>query len=449
MARCDSDDYGAVNPLFSSPALLRPSPLRGCPVAEGTEDSQDADLREALRREDSRDSSTSSQQPGVLDRKQHSRPGQTAAGTAWSAMSRMWQKPRSWLLPEQQNQDSTDGQQEVADATEPASATARLRTDMITIDVPSSRCSSVSHQAGSGTQHKGDIDTDEAGMPVPPLSTSSSPTRRLTKQASDAAAAILLAISDASPIQRSPKPGPVPHRSWFVDHSSRRSLPTLRVSPNALHQLQPVGKAALHSSANQLMQRHCLDLLVAVVVAILLGLLHGPAWQVQDVSAAALGASLALGLLSLLTALPVMAAPPSRCIAALQTSWLHFLVTALLHIVMVVLRSAIFAAIYFSLVLPALPFSSLLLVMFLVSCWCTGLGYLLACVLPLSQLAASSMTVLFALGATLNGVFPSLRQIHTSPWFLISGVPLLDLTNRQLDSVILHIMEMLSLLQDA
>ena len=422
MARCDSDDYGAVNPLYSSPALVRPSPLRGGPVAEGVEDSQD--LREALTRQgvSERGSSTSSRQSDseLSGRKHQENSEVLTSSRVWSALSRLWPKPRAWLTASKP-EDVTDGKVGQALQTEAASAEGRLRTDMISIVVPSSRCSSVSHQSPSQAQNEADSDTDEAGLPVPPLSTSSSPTRRLTKQASDAAAAMLLAISDVSPIPRSPKPGPVPHRSWFVDHSSRRSLPSLRASPNALHQLPPLSKAAAQIFAHQLVQNHCLDLLVAAVLAILLGLLHGPSWQLQDVPAAALGASLALGLLSLLAALPVLAGGPGRCIAALQTPWLHLVLTALLHIVMIVLRAAIFAAIYFSLVQPVLRFGSFFLVMLLVSCWCTGLGYFLACVLPVSQLAASSMTVLFALGATLNGVFPSLRQLHPSPWFLVSG----------------------------
>ena len=422
MARCDSEDYGAVNPLYSSPALVRPSPLRGGPVAEGIEDSQD--LREALTRHglSERGSSTSSRQSDgdLSERKQQGQSAQQSSSKAWSALSHWWQTPRAWLVASN-SEAVADGKVGQALQTEAAPIEGRLRTDMITIDVPSSRCSSVSHQSPSQAQNQGDTDTDEAGLPVPPLSASSSPTRRLTKQASDAAAAMLLAISDASPIPRSPKPGPVPHRSWFVDHSSRRSLPSMRASPNALHQLPPLSKAAVHTFAHQLVQNHCLDLLVALVVAILLGLLHGPSWQLQDVPAAALGASLALGLLSLLAALPVLADGPGRCNAALQTPWLHLMLTSLLYIVIIVLRSAIFAAIYFSLVLPALRFGNIFLVMFLVSCWCTGLGYLLACVLPVNQLAASSMTVLFALGASLNGVFPSLRQLHPSPWFLVSG----------------------------
>ena len=422
MARCDSEDYGAVNPLYSNPALVRPSPLRGGPVAEGTEESQG--LREVLTRQGLSQHNSSSSSLGSQDAttgwKQHGGSGEAdSTVTPWAALSRLWQNRGGWRMA---NKPAATGDEEAWEAHQPAAAAAaptegRLRTDMITIDVPCSPCSSGSHRSHADA----DTDLDEAGMPLPPLSSSSSPTRRLTKQASDAAAAMLLAISDASPIPRSPKPGPAPHRSWFVDHSSRRSLPSLRASPNPLHQLQPVSKAVMLSFKHQLMQSHCLDILVAVLSAVLLGLLHGTAWQVQDVPAAALGATLALGLLSLLTAVPVFAGAPARRIAALQTSSLHFLLTALLHLFMVILRALIFAAIYCSFVLPALPFNSLFLVMFLVSCWCTGLGFLLVLVLPANQLAASSMTVLFALGASLNGVFPSLRQLHSSPWFLISG----------------------------
>ena len=435
MARCDSEDYGAVNPLYSNPALVRPSPLRGGPVAEGTEESQG--LREVLTRQGLSQHSSSSSSLGSEDVtrgwKHPGRSGEAAISTMtpWAAVSRLWQKHGTWRMASKPAATPVEEAKE-ADQTVVAAAhtEGRLRTDMITIDVPSSRCSSESHRSHGDA----DTDLDEAGMPLPPLSTSSSPTRRLTKQASDVAAAMLLAISDASPIPRSPKPGPVPHRSWFVDHSSRRSLPSLRASPNTLHQLQPVSKAVMLSLKHQLMQSHCLDLLATVLSAVLLGLLHGTAWQVQDVPAAAVGATLALGLLSLLAALPVFAGAPAGRIAALQTSSLHFLLTALLHLLMVVLRAVIFAAVYFSFVLPALPFNSLFLVMFLVSCWCTGLGYLLVLVLPASQLAASSMTVLFALGASLNGVFPSLRQLHPSPWFLVSG----QSTSACTESKVLH-----------
>ena len=419
MARCDSEDYGAVNPLYSNPALVRPSPLRGGPVAEGTEESQG--LHEVLTRRGLSRLSSSSSSLGSEDTRGWKHPGQSEEAaismvTPWAALSRLWQKHGAWRMASKPAATGVEQAQEAHQTAAAAHTEGRLRTDMITIDVPSSRCSSEDRSNADA-----DADLDEAGMPLPPLSTSSSPTRRLTKQASDAAAAMLLAISDVSPIPRSPKPGPVPHRSWFVDHSSRRSLPSLRASPNILHQLQPVSKGVMLSFQHQLMQSHCLDLLVAALLAVLLGLLHGTAWQVQDVPAAALGATLALGLLSLLAALPVYAGAPARRIAALQTSWLHFLLTALLHLVIVVLRAVIFAAIYFSFVLPALPFNSLFLVMFLVSCWCTGLGYLLVLVLPANQLASSSMTILFALGASLNGVFPSLRQLHSSPWFLVSG----------------------------
>lgn len=418
MARCDSDDYGAVNPLYSSPALVRPSPLGAGPVAEGTEENQD--LREGLTRQRlSQHNSSSSSLGSDSASQQHGFSGESAISTPWAALSRLWQTRGAWRTA---SRASVARDAEEPEAHQSASAAAtpsegRLRTDMVTIDVPSSPCSSGSHRSRAHT----DTELEEAGVPLPPLSTSSSPTRRLTKQASDAAAAMLLAISDAAPIPRSPKPGPVPHRSWFVDHSSRRSLPSLRASPSTLHKLQPVSKTVLLSFIHHLMHRHCLDLLVAALLPILLGLLHGPAWQLQDVPAAALAATLAIGLLSLLAALPVFSSAPATCIAALQTSWLHFLLTALLHMLMVVLRAVVFAAIYFSFVLPALPFNSLLLVMLLVSSWCTGLGYLLALVLPANQLAGSSMAVLLAVGASLNGVFPSLRQLHPSPWFLVSG----------------------------
>ena len=416
MARCDSEDYGAVNPLYSNPALVRPSPLRGGPVAEGTEESQG--LREVLTRQELSQHSSSSlgSEDATREWKHPGRSGEAAISTAtpWAALSRLWQKHGPWRMG---SKPAPTGDEAPEAQTAASHTEGRLRTDMITIDVPSSRCSSESHRSHADA----DTGLDEAGMPLPPLSNSSSPTRRLTKQASDAAAAMLLAISDASPIPRSPKPGPVPHRSWFVDHSSRRNLPSLRASPNTLHQLQPVSKGVMLSFKHQLMQSHCLDLLVAAQTAVLVGLLHGTAWQVQEVPAAALGATLALGLLSLLAALPVYAGAPTRRVAALQTSLLHFLLAALLHLLIVAMRAVIFAAIYFSFVLPTLPFNSLFLVMFLVSCWCTGLGYLLALVLPASQLAASSMTILFAFGASLNGVFPSLRQLHSSPWFLVSG----------------------------
>lgn len=416
MARCDSDDYGAVNPLYSSPALVRPSPLGAGPVAEGTEDNQD--LREGLARQQLSQHNSSNSSLGSDSAsggwRQHGNSGTPAISTPWAALSRLWQTRR----PRQTASAARDA--EMPEAHQSAAAAqneGRLRTDMISIEVPSPRCSSASHRSRTRT----DTELHEAGMVLPPLSTSSSPTRRLTKQASDAAAAMLLAISDASPIPRSPKPGPVPHRSWFVDHSSRRSLPSLRSSPSTVHQLQPVSRTVLLNFMHQLMQRHCSDLLLAALLGLLLGLLHGPAWQLQDVPAAALGATLALGLLSLLAALPVFPDARARYIAALQTSWLYFLLTALVHFLMVVLRAVIFAAVYFSFVLPALPFNSLLLVLLLVSSWCTGLGYLLALVLPASQLAASIMAVLFAVGASLNGVFPSLRQLHPSPWFLVSG----------------------------
>ena len=417
MVRCDSDDYGAVNPLFSSPALVRPSPIRAGPVAEGTEEGQD--LHEALTRQDfSPQGSSTSSHRSEQHWSQHDRFAGPASNRIWSSLSHWWHKPKDWLAMKKAGGRAESGLAAEDQADHPADfAEGRLRTDMITIDVPSSRCSSVSRG------HQDDLESElgENGLPLPPLSASSSPTRRLTKQASDAAAAVLLAISDASPIPRSPKPGPAPNRSWFVDQSPRRSAASLRVSPNAVHQLKPVSAAATRGFLQQLCQRHCLDLVVTVVLALLLGMLHGPAWQLQQIPAAALGATLSFGLLSLLAALPVFASNPAGSIAALQCPWLHFLLAVVLHFVMAVVRSAIFAAIYFSLALPLLHFGSFFLVLLLVSCWCSGMGYLLARLLPVSQLAASSLAVLVALGGSLNGVFPTLRELHSTPWFLISG----------------------------
>ncbi|KAA6423070.1 MAG: hypothetical protein FRX49_07058 [Trebouxia sp. A1-2] len=315
MVRCDSDDYGAVNPLFSSPALVRPSPLRAGPVAEGTEEGQD--LHEALTRQgfSLQESSSSSHHSGLHWGQQEQSAGPSSS-RLWSGLTHWLQKPKLWVATGKHGRQ--DAYEDAADH-EAEPGAGRLRTDMIAIDVPSSRCSSVSHQSDSRGQHD-DLESEagEGGVPLPPLSTSSSPTRRLTKQASDAAAAVLLAISDANPIPRSPKPGPAPNRSWFVDVSPRRSFASLRTSTHSVHQLQPVSVAASRSFKQQLWRRHCLDLVVTVVLALLLGLLHGPAWQLQEVPAAALGATLSFGLLSLLAALPVFASSSAGSIAALQ-----------------------------------------------------------------------------------------------------------------------------------
>lgn len=419
MVRCDSDDYGAVNPLFSSPALVRPSPLRAGPVAEGTEEGQD--LHEALTRQgfSLQESSSSSSHHSGLHWGQQEQSAGPSSSRLWAGLSWWLQKPRSWLAT---GKHGRQGAYEDAADHEAEPGAGRLRTDMITIDVPSSRCSSVSHQSETRGQHD-DLESEagEGGLPLPPLSTSSSPTRRLTKQASDAAAAVLLAISDANPIPRSPKPGPAPNRSWFVDVSPRRSFASLRTSPHTVHQLQPVSVAASRNFAQQLWRRHCLDLIVTVVLALLLGLLHGPAWQLQEVPAAALGATLSFGLLSLLAALPVFASSSAGSIAALQCPGLHFLLKLLLHLVIATLRSAIFAAVYVSLALPLLRFSNFFTVILLVACWCSGMGFLLARLLPNTQLAGSSLAIMVALGGCLNGVFPTLRELHSTPWFLISG----------------------------
>ena len=419
MVRCDSDDYGAVNPLFSSPALVRPSPLRAGPVAEGTEEGQD--LHEALTRQgfSLQGSSSSSHHSGLHWGQQEQSAGPSSSRLR-SGLSRWLQNPKSWL-PKRKSGSRQGAYEDAADH-EAEPGAGRLRTDMIAIDVPSSRCSSVSPQSESRGQHD-DLESEagEGGLPLPPLSTNSSPTRRLTKQASDAAAAMLLAISDANPIPRSPKPGPAPNRSWFVDVSPRRSFASLRTSPHTLHQLQPVSVAASRSFAQQLWRRHCLDLVVTVVLALLLGLLHGPAWQLQEVPAPALGATLSFGLLSLLAALPVFASSSAGSIAALQCPGLHFLLKLLLHLVIATVRSAVFAAIYVSLALPLLQFNNFFTVILLVACWCSGMGFLLARLLPNTQLAGSSLAILVALGACLNGVFPTLRELHSTPWFLVSG----------------------------
>ena len=410
--RCDSDDYGRVNPLFSSPALVRPSPLRAGPVAEGMEEG----LRAALARQDflPPGSTSSERQSQASDDEQQ--PAQHRS-SIFAHISSWWQRARM-----HKRDRAADGRQDEfqeADRGQEQPAGGRLRTDMITIEVPSSRCSSASHPSRSRLN----TEMDEEGLPLPPLSTSSSPTRRLTKQASDAAAAMLLAISDASPIPRSPKPGPVPNRSWFVDLSPRKStnLTLMRASPNSINLLQPVSLAAFRSFLQQLWQQHCLDLVLTVILALLLGMLHGPAWQMQQVPAAALGAALSIGLLSLHATMPVFAGVPAGGMAVLCCPWLHFLLAAVQHTLLAAVRSTIFAAIYFSLVRPALPFGSLLLVLVLVSCWCTGLGLLLARLLPVHHLGTMSVSVLFAVGAALNGVFPTLRQLHSTPWFFISG----------------------------
>ncbi len=417
MARCDSDDYGAVNPLFSSPALVRPSPLRAGPVAEGTEEGQD--LHEALTRQGfSLQESSSSHHSGLHWGLQEQSTGPSSSSSRlWSGLNHWLQKPKSWLAT---GKHGRQGAYEDAADHEAEPGAGRLRTDMIAIDVPSSRCSSVSHQSEGQPDDLGS-EAGEGGLPLPPLSTSSSPTRRLTKQASDAAAAVLLAISDANPIPRSPKPGPAPNRSWFVDVSPRRSFASLRTSPHMLHQLQPVSVAASRSFTQQLWRRHCLDLVVTVVLALLLGLLHGPAWQLQEVPAAALGATYSFGLLSLLAALPVFASSSAGSVAALQCPGLHFLLKLLLHLVIATVRSAVFAAVYVSLALPLLRFSNFFTVMLLVACWCSGMGFLLARLLPNTQIAGSSLAIWVALGACLNGVFPTLRELHSTPWFLISG----------------------------
>ena len=411
--RCDSEDYGAVNPLFSSPALVRPALLqpRPGPVCEGTEDDT-LDLHEALARQGySLHSSRSSSQGSGLAAGQQQ--GAHRSRGVWGRLNQLWSSPNSWLK-KRKRADETGLRSELENE-------GRLRTDMITIDVPSSRCSSVSQQQ---QQHLSDH--DECSMPLPPLQASSSPpespTRRLTKQASNAASAVLVAISDASPIPRSPKPGPVPNRSWFVDVSPRRGAgSSLRHAPSTWHQLQPVSTALKQASLHQLLQHHCLDAIAAASLALLLGMLHGPGWQLQHLPAAALAATLGLGMATALAALPAFDPSPAVSIAALHSPAVHLTSTALLQLLFAVVRAALFGGIYSSLVLPSIPFGSLYLVLLLVCCWCVGLAAFLAQVLQSRQRAACSLAVLIALGGSLSGAFPTLRQVHSTPWFLISG----------------------------
>lgn len=412
--RCDSEDYGAVNPLFSSPALVRPAMLQPGPgpVCEGTEDDT-LDLHEALARQgySLHSSHSSSQGSGIAAGRQQ---GAHRSRGVWGRLHQLWSSPNSWLK-KRKRADETGMRSELE-------TEGRLRTDMITIDVPSSRCSSVSQQQQQ--QHLSD--QDDYSTPLPPLQASSSPpespTRRLTKQASNAASAVLVAISDASPIPRSPKPGPVPNRSWFVDVSPRRGAGnSLRHAPSIWHQLQPVSTALKQAFLHQLLQHHCLDAIAAASLALMLGMLHGPGWQLQQLPAAALAAVLGLGMATALAALPAFDSSPAASIAATHSPAVHLSSSALLQILFAIVRAALFGGIYSSLVLPSIPFGSLYLILFLVCCWCVGLAAFLAQVLQSRQMAACSLAVLIALGGSLSGAFPTLRQMHATPWFLISG----------------------------
>lgn len=405
--RCDSEDYGAVNPLYSNPALVRPALLKPGPVCEGIEDDTD-DLHQALARQGF--SLHSSRGSDVSDQQMHE-DGKPASRGAWSKLTSLWSGPEGWLRKRKRPEEEEEEPQQADHGS--------LQTDQITIDVPSFRCSPVS-------QRQQMADEGDCTLPLPPLQTSSSPpespTRRLTKQASNAASAVLVAISDASPIPRSPKPGPVPHRSWFVDASPRRSSSdSLRQSPPAWHHLLPVSTALKQRLAHQLLHLHCLDAIIAAAVALLLGMLHGPGWQLQQLPVASLPIILGLGITTALAALPAFRVRPAVSIAAVHSPALHLCATALIQAIIAVLRSALFGGIYSSLVLPSLPFGSLYLVLLLVCCWCAALAALLAHILPSRQAAAGALAVLIALGGNLSGVFPTLRQLHPTPWFLVSG----------------------------
>lgn len=406
--RCDSEDYGAVNPLFSSPALVRPALLQPEPVCEGTEDAS-LDLHEVLTRQGfSLHSSHSSSEGSGIAAGQHRH--QVGRG-AWGRLNQLWSNSTGWLKKRKRPSEEAGPEQE---------AEGRLRTDMITIEVPSSSCSSVSR----AQQHL--VGEDDCSTPLPPLLTSNSPpespTRRLTKQASNAASAVLVAISDASPIPRSPKPGPVANRSWFVDVSPRRGARnSLRNAPHLWHQLQPVSTALKQCFAHQLLQQHSFDAVAAASLALLLGMLHGPGWQLMQLPAAALEAVLGLGLLTALIALPALDFSPTGSIAAFHSPAVHLSCSALLQALLAIVRTALFGGIYASLVRLSIPFGSLFLILMLISCWCIGLTAFLAQVLPSRQTAAGSLAVLIALGGSLSGAFPTLRQMHPSPWFLLSG----------------------------
>lgn len=409
--RCDSEDYGAVNPLFSSPALVRPALLQPGPVCEGTED-DNIDLHEALTRQgySMQSSHSSSQGSGVAATQPEARHG------AWPKLNQLWSTSTSWLKKRKHSSVEETSPMTRSEQT----AEGRLRTDMITIDVPSSRCSSVSQ----AQQHL--VDRDDCSTPLPPLQTSNSPpespTRRLTKQASNAASAVLVAISDASPIPRSPKPGPVANRSWFVDVSPRRGgRSSVRKAPRLPHQLQPVSNALKQCFLHQLLQQHLLNALGVAFLALLLGMLHGTGWQLMQLPAAGLGAILGLGLMTALASLPAFDFSPAASIAAVYSPAVFFSCSALLQALLAVVWVALFGSIYSSLVLPSIPFSSLYSVFLLVCCWCIGLAAFLAQVLRSGQMAAGVLAVLIALGGSLSGAFPSLRQMHPSPWFLLSG----------------------------
>ena len=224
---------------------------------------------------------------------------------------------------------------------------------------------------------------------------------------------------------------PVQGRSWFVvpDRAAR-----IRRQPHVAEQLSVVLASTLHTWRQP--QALCLllrDVLRTAASALLLGLLHGPqAWSPQGwqpgwgVPAAALVAVLALGLLSAAAAAPVLgedrAAAAHDAAAGLSTA-AHCLGRGLVHLPQLVLRPALFLGLYCSLTLPAVDFGKLYAVGLLVCWWCAGLAHLAAAVLPLPRLQESLVAAPLLIGGALNGVFPTLTSLQSSPWFLVAGGP--------------------------
>lgn len=222
---------------------------------------------------------------------------------------------------------------------------------------------------------------------------------------------------------------PVQGRSWFVvpDRAAR-----IRRQPHVAEQLGVVLASALHTWRQP--QALCLllrDVLRTAASALLLGLLHGPqAWSPQGwqagggVAAAALVTVLTLGLLSAAAAAPVLgegrAAAAHDAAAGLSTA-AHCLGRGLAHLPQLVLRPALFLGIYCSLTLPAVDFGKLYAVSLLVCWWCAGLAHLVAATLPLHRLQESLVAALLLIGGALNGVFPTLTSLQSSPWFLVAG----------------------------
>ena len=206
----------------------------------------------------------------------------------------------------------------------------------------------------------------------------------------------------------------------------------IRRQPHVAEQLGVVLASTLHTWRQP--QALCLllrDLLCTAASALLLGLLQGPqAWSPQGwqpgwgVPAAALVAVLALGLLSAAAAAPVLggdrAAAAHDAVAGLSTA-AHCLGRGLVHLPQLVLRPALFLGLYCSLTLPAVDFGKLYGVGLLVCWWCAGLAHLAAAILPLHRLQESLVAAPLLIGGVLNGVFPTLTSLQSSPWFLVAG----------------------------